>query len=250
LALDFFIVALILVFAIFGAFAGAARQIANLVALVLGYLCARPIGVALGPYFARSAGVPLIVGIAGSTLMVFIVVAIAVRVIARATLRKLLTGPKPEDRALDRTLGFVFAALKVGLTAYVVLCALSFVEDNVAMAGRRIGVSPRDSLFFGLARKYNLFEYKLEGPMNDLLSVLRVASDPKRAARLQDDPSFQNLLKDPRFRRALSDGRVRQASKTGDYRELLKGSGVLELLEDTVVRSRLHQAAAAAESSQ
>lgn len=248
MALDLFIFGLILLFAIFGAIAGAARQVANLVALLLGYMCARPIGTALGPYFARSAGVPLIVGIAGSTLVVFIVVTIAVRAITRALLRKLLSGPKPEDRGLDRSLGFFFAALKVGLIAYVVLCALSFVEDNVAMAGRRLGVSPRNSLFFGFARTYNLFEYKLMAPMKDLLLLVKATSDPKLMSRLRQEPSFQSLLKDARFKKALADGRVRNASRTGDYRELLKGNGVLEMLEDTVVRSRLHQAAAAAES--
>ena len=51
-----------MVFAVVGAFEGAARQLAQLVALGLGYLCARPLGKALGPTVAQSFQVPIIFG--------------------------------------------------------------------------------------------------------------------------------------------------------------------------------------------
>jgi len=128
---------------VLGAFEGAIRQIAHLAALGVGYVCARPLGRSFGPGLAQSLHLPLLFGVLAATILVFIVVMVAVRALLVRPVRTLILSLSPEPRRIDRVLGFALGALKVCLIAYLMISALSFVEDNVAWTGRRLGLSPR-----------------------------------------------------------------------------------------------------------
>jgi membrane protein required for colicin V production len=237
---------LIVVFAVVGAFEGAARQLAQLVALGFGYLCARPLGKALGPTVAQSFQVPIIFGVMVVMVLVFIGVMISVRLLLTPFLRRLLSGGNPQSRTLDRALGFVLGGLKVGLIAYFLVSALSFAEDNIALAGHRLGLSPRDSISFALARQYNLFETFQYRPVRDLVEIAQALNDPTKAAKLRKDPSFRALKQDPRFERTLGDVAMRKAIQTGDHAALLRRDEVIKLLQTPNVAARLRAAAEAA----
>jgi membrane protein required for colicin V production len=146
---------------------------------------------------------------------------------------------------VDRALGFALGALKAGLVVYVVLSALTFAEEHVKVAGRHLGLSPRDSRAVGLARRFNLFELTQFAPVHDLARVLGSARDPRRAAQLADDPALRALRKDPRFQRVLKDERLQAAVARGDLETLLRDDRVLQLIQDPLVAARLEAAARA-----
>jgi membrane protein required for colicin V production len=231
---------------VLGAFEGAIRQIAHVAALGVGYVCARPLGRAFGPSLAQSLHLPLLFGVLAATILVFIVVMVAVRALLVRPVRTLILSLSPEPRRIDRLLGFALGALKVCLIAYLMISALSFVEDNVAWTGRRLGLSPADSISFAVARKYNLFEFQY-CPVRDLVRIARSLNDPTKAAKIRSDPSFRALSQDPRFARTLNDQAMQRAIETGDTRSLLLRDEVLKLLQAPAVAARLKAAGDAAQ---
>ena len=227
-------------FAAVGAYQGAFQQLAQLASVAAGYFCSRPLGRALGPGLAQSAHVPLLFGVLAGTILVFIVVAVAVRALLTGVIRSHTRFGKPGR--LDRGLGALFGGLKIVVIAYVMTSALSFVEDNVEWGGRRLGLSPADSIAFALARRYNLFELFDYQPVRDLVRVSQSLHDPVKAARLREDPAFKALAQDPRFGRTLTDDVTRRALEAGDTRTLLRSDEVLRLLQTPAIAARLKAA--------
>jgi membrane protein required for colicin V production len=244
--LDLIILSLIVVFAVVGAYEGAARQLAHLVALGFGYLCAKPLGTSLGPRLGQALHVPIIFGVVLVMIVVFIGVMFSARLLLTSLLRRLLSGGNPEWRGLDRALGFALGGFKVALIAYFLVSALSFAEDNIALAGHRLGLSPKDSISFAFARQYNLFETFQYRPVRDLVEIAEALDNPAKAAKLRKDPAFRALKQDPRFDRTLADISMRKAIQTGDHGGLLRRDEVLKLLQTPNVPARLRAAAEAA----
>ena len=240
LVIDLLILSLILVFAAVGAYRGAVEQLAQVASIVIGYFCSRPLGRAFGPGLAQSAHVPLLFGVLAATILVFIAVTVAVRVLLTGVIRSLTRFRNPSR--LDRGLGFLLGGLKVTLIAYVMTSALSFVEDNVGWGGRRLGLSPADSIAFELAREYNLFELSQYRPVRDLVRIAQSLNDPVKAARLRQDPAFKALAEDPSFGRTLTDDSTHRALEAGDTRALLRSDDVLRLLQRPAMAARLKAA--------
>jgi membrane protein required for colicin V production len=245
-AIDLIILGCILLFGLLGALAGGAAQIAQVAGMVLAFLCARPLGKWLGPKFAASFQMPMAFGVIVTTLLVFLIVLVASRIVIAFALRRMMAGKDPHDRSLDRTVGLVVAALKVSAIAYVIVSALAFVEDNVVVAGRKLGVSPRDSYAFKLARSYNLFEKSQFAPVQDLVRIARSARAGD-TAELEKNAAYRALKDDPRFKKALEDPAMRRAVESGDYRVLLQNNYVLQLIQDPTIAARLAAAAKSAD---
>ncbi|XXF75739.1 CvpA family protein [Myxococcaceae bacterium GXIMD 01537] len=248
MTIDLVILGLVLFFGLIGAVSGAAKQIANIVGMGVAWFVSRRLGPLLGPKLAASLGGMQLLGLLAATSLLFLVVWVAVRYALGYLLQRLMAGKDPDNRGVDRLLGFVLGATKVGLMAYVVMSALTFFEQHVVVAGKRLGVSPKDSVCFGLARRYNLFELTQFSALKDLVRVAQVASDPKRAGQLQSDPAFQALRKDPRFQKALKDGDMRRALERGDSQALLRNNLVLQLIQDPQFAAQLGAASRAADA--
>ena len=237
--LDFALLGLVFIFALWGAFQGAARQIAQTIAAVGAWFAARPVGDFLGPVVAEKAQVSLVIGTVLATFVTFIGVFVGVRYLFTRILRRVLAGQDPENRTADRTFGFVIGGAKVMALAWVVVCALSFVEDNVTIQGKKFGFVPRDSLTFRLARKYNLFEMSQFSGLSDVIRVAGLRNDPKTAAKLKESADFQALLKDPRFAAMLDTPAMKRALGGGDTRPLLQHNQMLQLLQDSTAMQRI-----------
>ncbi|MCP3101802.1 CvpA family protein [Myxococcus sp. K15C18031901] len=248
MVIDLIILGLVLFFGLIGAFTGASRQVANWVGLGLGYFASHRLGPLAAPRLAAALDGPLLLGTVLGTFLVFLVVWLSVRYALGALLQRFLaTGQANEDRSVDRLLGFVLGAGKMAAIAWVVLSALAFFEQHVVVAGRRIDVSPQDSLAAKAAHRYNLFEMTQFAPMEDMVAVAKASGDPKRASHLKDDPAYKALRKDPRFLRLLQDDKVKQAMLRGDTAALLRNDLVLQLIQDPDVAARLGAAARASE---
>ncbi|HEX8440605.1 CvpA family protein [Archangium sp.] len=248
MTIDLIILGLVLLFAVVGAITGGARQIAGLVALAVAWFVSRKLGPLVGPRMADAlGGVPLLIGVVAGSMLLFIVVLVAVRYALTTLLRRLFRGKNPENRGVDGGIGFVFGGVKVAAITYVVLSALVFAEQHIVVAGKRMGLSPKDSLCFGLARSYNLFEMTQFSAVKDLVAVAQVTTDPEQAQRMANNPAFKSLKKDPRFQRALSDKQLREALERGDTQAVLRSNLVLQLLQDPDFVARLGAASRASQ---
>jgi membrane protein required for colicin V production len=238
---DLVLLGLVLFFAIWGAFAGVARQIAQIIGAVGAWLLARPCGDILGPTVGKDLGLPLLAGTVMATFICFLILFLVLRGVATMLIQRFLSGKEPGNRGLDRGLGFLFGGAKVGAVAWVTICALSFVEDNVSVMGKKLGLSPKDSQAFALARTYNLFEMTSFGDAQTLKAVLKGVNNPKALERLKDNADYQALKKDPRFAKAQGSDEVRKALETGDVRALLKSADLIKLLQDPQALRRLER---------
>jgi len=240
---DLALLGLVLAFALWGAFQGAARQVAQAIAAVGAWFAARPAGEFLGPVAAQKFQLSLLIGTVLATFVSFILVFVLVRLVLTLILRRVLSGKEPGNRTADRTLGFLIGGAKVTALAWVMVCALSFVEDNVTLQGKKFGFVPKDSLAFSLARKYNLFEMSQFSGVADVVRVAGLKSDPKTAAKLKASPDYQALLKDPRFAAMLESPAMKKALGGGDTRPLLQNNQVLQLLQDQLAMQRISRIA-------
>lgn len=245
MSFDLAVLIVVAAFAVWGAFAGVARQVAQLVAVFGAWLAATPTGQFIGPVLATRIGSPRLVGVVLATFVAFLLVFLVVRAVVTAFVRRLLAGKDPENRTPDRVLGFLVGAAKVSLIVYVALAAATFFEDNVTLglAGRRLHFTPRDSVLFGLARTYNVFEAQQFSGVKDFVRVARLGEDPKMAAKLKDNRDWAALRKDSRFRSALDAEQLQQAIEAGDYRALLRSNQVLDLITDPEASRRLERLA-------
>ncbi|PTL78023.1 CvpA family protein [Vitiosangium sp. GDMCC 1.1324] len=248
MTIDLIILGLVLLFAVVGAISGGAKQIANMAALAVAWFVSRKLGTYVGPKMAEAlGGAPLLIGTVAGSLLLFIGVLVAVRYALTTLLQRLFGSTNPEKRGLDGAIGFVLGGARVVAITYVVLSALVFAEQYIIVAGKRMGVSPKDSLSFALARRYNLFEMTQFAAVKDMVVVGKVASNPERARRLAENPAYKSLKQDPRFQRAMSDKQLREAMERGDTQAVLRSNLVLQLLQDPEFAARLGAAARASE---
>jgi membrane protein required for colicin V production len=245
--IDVLILMLVVFFALVGAYTGAAKQIAHMVGMALAYYVSRKLGSVVGPKLAASLGTSELVGVLLGTILLFIVVLVVVRYAVGALLQRVMTGKDPNNRGPDRAIGFVLGGAKVAFICYVLLSALTFVEQHVEVAGKKIGFSPKDSRSFAFARDHNLFEMTQFAPLKDFVRVAQASNNPEQAAKLANDPAYKSLRQDPRFQRALKDDSLRRSLEQGDTRALLRSNLILQLIQDPEFAARLGAASQASE---
>lgn len=232
MTLDLIVLALVALGAVFGARAGASRQLASWGALIVAALLARPGASLLGPTFAGWFHTSSTLGAVAAGFATFVVVAVAVRVVGTTVLRGVLGGRDPADRSTDRALGLLLGAGKVLAIAWVALSALAFVEDNVQVAGKGLGIAPASSIAFAAARKWNLFAAPAFSQAADLVKAQEVFRSPQLFAKVASDPSVAALQKNHHFRAVFSDPEVKEALEQGDTVGLVKLDSVRRLLAD------------------
>jgi membrane protein required for colicin V production len=231
--LDLAVLALLLVFAIWGAFSGALRQILFLSGGVLGYLAAR----AWAPAVAEgvAASLPRALTRAAAAVLLFFGVQAAVSIAGHLLLRWAGAGRRLWA-PLDRALGALLGASWGGLGIWVLLSVLVLLGPVGAGSLR---ADPGRSDFAAMAREHNLFDTWRSPTSDALKSLLRVARDPRGSARLLADADARRLLEDPRVQALLSDAR---ASGERDSPSVLGSAKALELLSDPDFLERLEQA--------
>jgi len=232
MTVDLIVLGLVAVGAVFGARAGAARQVAGWGALVVAALATRPGGSLLGPTFARAFHTTGSLGAIAASFATFIVVAVVVRLVATPVLQGVLGGRDPAERSTDRVLGALLGAGKVAAVAWVALSALAFVEANVQVTGKGLGISPEDSTAFAIARRWNLFSAPVFSQAGDLKAAQKVFRNPELFERVANHPAVAALEKNPRFRAVFADPEVKEALEKGDTVALLRNNSVHKLLED------------------
>lgn len=240
MTLDLVVGVAVLVFVLLGAMSGFSRQVAQAVAGVAAFFGAGPAGRFLGQPVAQQLKSSLTVGVVLASVGAFIVIYFAVRLVLASILRRLLEG-KDQTQGTDRLLGALLGGLKAGGMAYLGLCAVTFLENNLVVAGKKFVIAPKDSVLVPLARKYNLLEYQQFSGTSDLAKALKVARDPKASSKLAQDPDLLALMKDPRFKALLSQ---KALLDNPDLKTLLGSNQVVELIQDPTMLHRLERVGA------
>ena len=246
MSLDLFLLLLVGFAAIVGAISGAARQVAQWIALGTAYFFARPLGLVLAPSLLKTVNGSMLIAQMAATLLVFIVAFLMVRFVATRILRRILAGKAQERASTDRFLGFLLGGTKIAAIAYVLLSGLVYAESHVEVAGKRLGFLPHDSLAFSFVRTHNLFELTQFRAVKDLQRVGKAMNTPVEAQRMRANSDYQALLKDPRFRQILDTPVLRHALQMQDPLTLLRNNNVLQLIQDATAAGRLNAAADAA----
>jgi len=245
MTVDLMVLALVVLGAVFGAHAGASKQLASWGALLLAALAARPGGALLGPAFGRFFHTSDSLGAVAASFATFIVVAVVIRIVGTRLLQNVLGGRDPTERGTDRALGALLGGGKVAAVAWVALSALAFVEANVQVAGKGLGISPKDSTAFAIARKWNLFSAPFFSRAADLAAAQKVFRSPELFQQVAGNPAVTELEKNAHFRAVVSDPEVKEALDRGDTVALLRSASVHRLLQDPdalVQLARLRQA--------
>lgn len=244
MTLDLIALGALALFALWGAFSGFARQVAQAVAVVGAVLAAAPAGRFFAEPMARAIQSSLTVGVVVATIVAFIAVYLFVRLILTLMLRRLLAGKDPQNRSADRALGFCLGGAKTAVALWIGLSAATFVENNLVLAGRKYTFTPKDSRLVALARRFNFIETVQFSGAKDLVLAARLADDPKAAQKLKDDPDYAALMKDPRFRQVLQTDVWRKALESGDVRGLMQNNQLVELIHDPKMNRHLERLAA------
>ncbi len=245
MTVDLLVLVLVVVGAVFGARSGASRQLASWGALVVAALAARPGGALLGAAFGRFFQTSESLGAVAASFATFIVVAVVIRFVGVRLLRDVFFGSSPTERGADRALGAVLGGGKVAAVAWVALSALAFVEANVQVAGKGLGISPKDSNAFGIARRWNLFSAPFFSKAADLAAAQKVFRSAELFQQMASNPSVTDLQKNPRFRAVVTDPEVKEALDRNDTVALLRIRSVNRLLQDPealIQLARLRQA--------
>lgn len=241
MTLDLVIVGLAGLFALWGFFSGAAKQIAVYVAWIAALAAAGPGGQFFGPLVTAKLATSAFVGVVLASLASFVLVLVVVQLVVATAIRRVLAGRDPSSRTVDRLLGFLLGGGKVLAVMYVALCAMSFLEQNVMIMGRKLAFTPKDSKLMEFVRAYNLLEQQQFSGATDLAKVARLAKDPKALQRLKENADFAALSKDGRFSRIINAGALQKALETGDVRALINNNDVVELIHDRAAAQRLER---------
>ena len=247
MTLDLIALGVVAFIAIWGAFSGFARQVAQAIAGIAAVAAAAPLGRFFAEPMSKALQSSLTVGVVIATIVSFLAIYLLGRLLLTMILRRLLAGKDPKNRGADRTLGFLLGFTKAATMLWLGLSAATFIENNLVLAGHKYTFTPKDSKLVALARQYNFIETMQFSGAKDLALAAKVATDPRAAARLKEDPDFTALMKDSRFRQALQGDAWKKALETGDVRALMQNNQLVELIQDPKMNHRLERLAAQAD---
>lgn len=234
-------------FAMWGALSGFAKQVGQAIAGVGAVIIAGPAGRFFAEPMSHVLKSSLTVGVVVATIVAFIAIYLLARLVVTQVLRRLISGKDPKNRSADRTLGFLLGLGKAAVGLWIGLSAATFVENNLVLAGRKYTFTPKDSKLVALARQYNFIESMQFSGAKDLVLAAKLATDPKAAEKLKDDPDYTALMKDSRFRQVLQGDAWKKALESGDVRGLMQNNQLVELIHDPKMGHRLERLAAQAD---
>lgn len=242
--LDLWLLGVVGLFGLMGAFSGALRQVAQWAGLAAAYLLAKPLAAALGPALAPRLGAWGAFAPLGAAAASMPAVYLAVGTLCRLALARLV--PAGEKTRADRAAGLAMGAAKGGALVFVLLSVLVSFEEPLAKAGLDLEKQTRGSTAVAFARRRDLFA-SLKVPALDSAKRLAAArADPAAALALLEDPKIKAALSDPRLKALTSDPALQKALRAGDIAAVVGDPRVQKLLADPELAKALEGVGAGA----
>jgi membrane protein required for colicin V production len=238
---DLFVGGFVLLFAIWGFFTGASRQIAQYVALFVAWLAAPSAGQFVGGFLAQRLGGSLTVGQIIGTGIAFLLIFFPVRLLVAAIVRRFLNAGATRSSMTDRLLGALLSAGRMAVFAYLLLCGVIFLENSFSLFGKRIKIPSQNSVVFQFVRENNVLLWQQFSGINDFVALLKMKADPSQLAKIQSKADYTALMQNERFLKALKADGIEKALAGGEVRSLLQNNDVVELIQDGALMRRIER---------
>ncbi len=169
MAIDLWMLALLVLFTLAGHSSGAVRQISHWIGLAAAFLFAKPAATLLSPTVAARMNWPPTFAAKILHVVLLLVILLTVGMAARAVLNAL--EPGEERGPLDQSLGAVVGAAKGGLIVFALLCLGVSLEKTLARMHFDLEAKTRGSVAMAFARKHNLFAHANLPPLEALKTL-------------------------------------------------------------------------------
>jgi uncharacterized membrane protein required for colicin V production len=229
--IDLCLLAMVLVFGLFGMLSGAIRQVTHWGGLLGGWLLAAPVAGLLTPVIAKKYHLHAAMVRVGLEGLLFCGIAAVVGVIVHWFLAK--HSGLIEDGRVDHGLGFALGVGKSGVLLYALISVILYYEKPLIKMGGKPGKEVEESRVVNFTRRHNLLSVVPLHVARRLEKLADAAKDPKAAqAALGLDPNLQALIKDPKVKAALKDDAFLQALQSGDMAAIQNDPKLKSLLDD------------------
>ncbi|HLG19809.1 MAG TPA: CvpA family protein [Bdellovibrionota bacterium] len=223
---DYIVLALIFVSAVFGLIRGVVSQLMALVGLVAAYFLAPDWGRHLGGLVQEQLGCTRFMADRASIFLVGVGIYIACRLVGYG-IEKLVVERVKEAKNLNRMGGAVLGAVKtMAMIAILFFFTALIPRDMVRTTVPKL----LDSATYRLAAEYN--------PMGrqQVIERMRIfrstVANSSKSERLAHDPEMRKLLTEHGLKNALDDERFVHSLKDGDFEKLRKYEQVEDLMKD------------------
>jgi len=235
--LDLWLLGVVGVLGLIGAFSGAVAQSSQWAALALAYGASKPVAAALGPTVLGFLPLPAAAGPVVLRVLIMLAVYIGARVALGFVVGKLL--PSGAISGANRAAGAAMGALKGGLLVWVLLSVVIAFDEPLSKAGWNLDKLAGDSHLLAFTRKHGLMDAVRWSFLDGAKKLAAAQSDPNAAAELMKDPAMKAALEDPQLKAVFADTGLREALRSLDVAALMKDPRIKKLLGDPELVKKL-----------
>ena len=236
MALDFGVLVLLFLYALFGLTRGLMSQIIGLVGITAAWVLA-PMGAPLVRKLLFSSGTETWAHVEVASMLVAAVIVLVVVQLLFRLIPDLLRRWSDALRGVDTALGTVLGLVRGAITGYLLLCAMIYAESPMVRSIPEMRKQMQTSRVVAEVRKNNLLTTL---QFSDLDLLRRGLAAAGSASADPDDAAIAKKLSGVEaFRTAAKNSELRQLARDGRSSELLDHPMVHKLMADERVRSIL-----------
>jgi membrane protein required for colicin V production len=196
-----------------GALRGAARQIAQLVAIAVAYVGAHPLGMIVQQKLPRSLHLFVVPESELATVISFLALWLALTVCFGALLRWRFAGDDLRRWRWDRLAGAGLSGLRMGVSLYLALCVVGLMQRELRI--RSVWLDR--SAFYSAASRYNVFTAS-----GQLIASLQKSPHANLLPKLKEAQALELIRASPEFKEILSRPQLQEVLNRGDPKEIIK----------------------------
>jgi membrane protein required for colicin V production len=196
-----------------GALRGAARQIAQLVAIAVAYVGAHPLGMIVQQNLPRSLHLFVVPESELATLIAFLALWLALTACFGVLLRWRFAGDDLRRWRWDRFAGAGLSGLRMGASLYLALCVVGLMQRELRI--RSVWLDR--STFYSVASRHNVFTAS-----GQLVASLQKSPHASLLPKLQEAQALELIRASPEFKEILSRPQLKEVLNKGDPKEIIK----------------------------
>lgn len=236
MTLDFCVLVLLFLYALFGFTRGLMVQLLGLVGILAAWILAPMLAPFVRGLIFSSKTETWAHKEVASLLLAAVVILIVVQLLF-SMIPDLLRRWSDALRRLDSTLGTAVGVVRGAVTAYLVLCTMIYAESPMVRQFPEMSEQMKTSRVVAEVRKRNLLTTL---QFSDLETLRRGLAAWKRKGATGDDAvAAKELGQVPAFRSAAKNKELRMLAQQGRYSELLDHPMVHELMADERIRAAI-----------